>query len=401
MEKNSTSNHSPVHSRLLLLALALSSFSVCIVTVAFQVLMVDVASSFQIQVGTASMVASVGSVSGITFGLLMAVVSMRYDHKLLLLAGLVCNVCAALGYFLAPTFTWLLAANIAVGAGLSIVTAMAYSLIGEFYPLERRGRAIGIMVASTTLSFVIGSSLVGVLSSFYDWRLVTLILSLPVALTCLILSVMFVPRGSKAKSLVEREPFSVGYKAAFSSTSGVAALSVTVFLFCEGAIGYYSVSFFREQFAVSVAWGSTYFLIANIISAVGGVIAGLLVNKVGRKRLGTLTLIVACILTLTFTLIPTPELSGFLSVLRYFFSAMAMTAGGSLIIEQLPKFRSTVMSLNAAFMNVGMLVASLLGGFTLNSFGYQALGLILGGLGLLGTIVWITLVKDPVKQGNI
>jgi predicted MFS family arabinose efflux permease len=360
--------------------------------------MVDVASSFQIQVGTASMVASVGSVSGITFGLLMAVVSMRYDHKLLLLAGLVCNVCAALGYFLAPTFTWLLASNIAVGAGLSMVTAMAYSLIGEFYPLERRGRAIGIMVASTTLSFVIGSSLVGILSSFYDWRLVTLILSLPVALTCLVFSVLFVPRGSKAKSLLERVPFSVGCKAAFSSTSGIAALSVTIFLFCEGAIGYYSVSFFREQFGVSVAWSSTYFLIANIISAVGGVVAGLLVNRVGRKRLGTLTLIVACILTLTFTLIPTAEFSGVLSVLRYFFSAMAMTAGGSLIIEQLPKFRSTVVSLNAAFMNVGMLVASLLGGFTLNSFGYQALGLVLGSLGVVGALVWVGLVKDPCKK---
>jgi predicted MFS family arabinose efflux permease len=362
--------------------------------------MVDVASSFQIQVGTASMVASVGSVSGITFGLLMAVVSMRYDHKLLLLAGLVCNVLAALGYFLAPTFTWLLVSNIAVGASLSIVTAMAYSLIGEFYPLERRGRAIGIMVACTTLSFVIGSSLTGVLSSYYDWRLVTIILSLPVASACLVLCALFVPRGSKAKSLLEREPFSVGCKQAFSSTSGVAALSVTVFLFCEGAIGYYSVSFFREQFAVSVAWGSTYFLIANIISAIGGVVAGLLVNRVGRKRLGTITLIVACVLTLSFTVMPTPESSGFLSVLRYFFSAMAMTAGGSLIIEQLPKFRSTVMSLNAAFMNVGMLVASLLGGITLNSFGYQVLGLVLGGLGLVGTVVWVALVKDPVK-GNI
>ena len=80
---------------------------------------------------------------------------------------------------------------------------------------------------------------------------------------------------------------------------------------------------------------------------------------------------------------------------------MAMTAGGSLIIEQLPKFRSTVVSLNAAFMNVGMLVASLLGGFTLNSFGYQALCMVLGALGLVGTVVWIGLVKDPVKQGNI
>lgn len=54
--------------------------------------MVDVAASFQVQVGTASMVASVGSISGITFGLLMAIVSIRYNHKKLLLAGIACNI---------------------------------------------------------------------------------------------------------------------------------------------------------------------------------------------------------------------------------------------------------------------------------------------------------------------
>jgi predicted MFS family arabinose efflux permease len=67
--------------------------------------MVDVAASFQVQVGTASMVASVGSISGITFGLLMAIVSIRYNHKKLLLAGIACNILAALGYYLAPTFS--------------------------------------------------------------------------------------------------------------------------------------------------------------------------------------------------------------------------------------------------------------------------------------------------------
>ncbi|HSV49168.1 MAG TPA: MFS transporter, partial [Candidatus Acidoferrales bacterium] len=394
MEKNNL-NTCPVHNRLLLLSLALSSLSVCLVTVAFQVLMVDVAASFQVQVGTASMVAAVGSISGIIVGLLLAVVSIRYDHKLLLLLGLVCNVFAALGYFFAPTFQWLLVSNIAVGAGLAIVGAMTYSIIGDVYPLDKRGSAVGVMVAATTLSFVIGSPLVGVLSTFYDWRMVTIILSLPVVFTCLILATLFIPRNTSPKQLIQKEPFSVGYKQAFSSVSGVAALSVTMFMFIEGAVGYYSVSFFREQFGVSVAWGSTYFLIANIVAAVGGAIAGLMVHRIGRKKLGTMTLIVACALTLGFTLMPTAELSGSLSVLRYFFSAMAMTAGGSLIIEQLPKFRSTLMSLNTAFMNIGMLVASLVGGFTLNSFGYQALGLVLGGLGLLGTIIWIALVRDP------
>jgi predicted MFS family arabinose efflux permease len=166
-------------------------------------------------------------------------------------------------------------------------------------------------------------------------------------------------------------------------------------MFCEGAIGYYSVSFLREHFSVSIALGSTYFLVANIVAAVGGAVSGLMVNKVGRKKLGTIALIVACILTLGFTLMPTVELSIAVSILRYWFGAMAATAGGSLIIEQLPRFRSTMSSLNAAFMNVGMLLASIIGGLTLNNFGYQALGLVLGGLGVLGAVVWVALVKEP------
>ncbi len=54
-----------------------------------------------------------------------------------------------------------------------------------------------------------------------------------------------------------------------------------------------------------------------------------------------------------------------------------------------------MMSLNTAFMNVGMLLASLIAGFMLNSYGYQAVGLVLGSLGILGAVVWIALVKEP------
>ena len=79
---------------------------------------------------------------------------------------------------------------------------------------------------------------------------------------------------------------------------------------------------------------------------------------------------------------------------------MTFTAGGALIIEQLPKFRSTMMSLNTAFMNVGMLLASLIAGVLLNTYGYQAVGVVLGSLGILGAVVWIAFVKEPVKTSN-
>jgi len=360
--------------------------------------MVDVAASFQVQVGTAGMAASVGSISGMTFGLLLAVVSLRYSHKLLLLGGLVGTILGALGYYFAPTFPLLLASNIGVGAGIAIVSAMAYTIIGDVFPLQKRGRAVGTIVAFGTLAFVVGSPATGLLATYMDWRTVTIALTLPVAFASLVSAVFVVPKKQQTTTLPEREPFSLGCKQAFSRVSAVAALSVTMFLFIEGSIGYYSVSFFREQFDLSIAWGSSFILFGSLAGAVGGAAAGLLVNRVGRKNLGTLTFLLASMLTLVFTLMPTVELSGLVGLLRYWFAAMAATAGGSLILEQLPKFRGTMMSLNTAFMNVGMLVASLIGGSVLNSYGFQALGLLLGSLGLLGAVVWIALVKEPCKK---
>ena len=383
------------YSRLLLPVLALSALSTWLITVTFQLLMVDIAHSFQIQVGTASMTASVGSISGVVFGLLMAVLCVRYNHKLFLLIGLACTSIATLGYYFAPNFNVLLAANIGVGAGIAMVTAMAYSIIGDVYPLEKRGKAVGVMVAAITLAYLVGGPATALIATFGDWRTATILLSLPFSLVSLTLAAIVIPNRLKTIPSLPKEPFFLGCKQAFSNLSTIAALSVTVLMLCEGAIAYYSVSFFREQFGMTVAWGSTFVLVGSLVGAIGGFVAGLLVNMMGRKRLGTVACVVTGVLTLVFMFMPTAELSAAVSILRYWFAAMTLSAGGSLIIEQLPKFRSTMMSLNTAFMNVGMLLSSLIAGFMLNSYGYQAVGLVLGSLGILGAVVWIALVKEP------
>ncbi len=386
-----------VHRRLFLPALGLAVFSVWLITVTFQLLLIDIAHTFQVQVGTASLVAAVGSISGIAAGLIMAVLSVRFNHKLFLLIGLLCTSLSAVAFFFAPNYDLLLIPNIGVGTGIALATSMAYSLIGEFYPLEKRGRAIGWIVASTTLAYVIGAPLIGIIASIGSWRSVMIWLALPLALASLILSFIVIPNKSNINSQLVKEPFFAGCKQAFSNTSAVAILFVTMFSMAEGSIGFYAISFFRSQFAVSITVGSIIIVVGNILAAIGGVVAGLLVNRVGRKPLGTVTCLAAALLTLSFTFVPNFPLSWGLSALRFWFSGMSFTAGGSLVIEQLPKFRATMMSLNTAFMNLGMLLASIAGGIALDIYNYQTLALILGGLGVVGTVMWVTVVRDPCK----
>ncbi len=386
------------HGKLFLLALGTAVFASWLVTVTFELNLIDIAHSFHVQVGTAGFTAAVGSISGIAAGLLLSVLSVRVNHKLLLMTGLGCTCLAAIGFFLAPTFDLLLIPNIAVGSGIAMATAMAYSLIGDFYPLEKRGKAIGWIVAATALTYIIGTPIIGAIASVSDWKATMIWFSLPVSLAGLLLAFVAIPNKTNQILPTFNEPFFEGCKQAVMNRSAVAALFVTMFSMAEGSIAFYAVSFFRTQFSISVGLGSLVILVGNVLSATGGVVAGLFVNRVGRKKLGTLTCLLAALLTLTFSFMPTFELSWVLNALRFCFAGMSFTAGGSLVIEQLPKFRSTMMSLNTTFMNLGMLLASLAGGVALNLYGYQSLALILGGLGVLGSVIWITLVNEPCKK---
>lgn len=386
-----------VRRALFLPALALAVFSAWLITVPFGLLLINIAQTFHVQVGTAGLVAAVGSISGIAAGLLLSALSVRFNHKLLLTIGLVCTCLAAMGFFFAPTFYLLLVPNIAVGAGIAMATSMAYSLIGEFYPLEKRGRAIGWIVASISLTYIIGTPIIGLIASVSNWRSVMLWFELPVTLVSLILALIVVPNKSNENLAAKAEPFLAGCRQAISNRSAVAALFVTMFIMTEGSIAFYAVSFFRSQFGISIALGSIVIIVGNLLSAAGGVVAGLFVNRTGRKPMGTVACLLAASLTLSFTFMPTFSLSWGLNALRFWFAGMSLTAGGSLVIEQLPRFRGTMMSLNTAFMNLGMLMASIAGGIALDYYSYQTLALILGGLGVLGTVIWIFLVKDPCK----
>jgi DHA1 family inner membrane transport protein len=386
------------NSRFLLPVLGASVFSVWLITVTFQLLLIDIAQTFHVLVGTASLVAAVGSISGIATGLLLSVLSVRFNHKLFLMIGLGCTCLAALGFFLASSFILVLIPNIGVGAGIAIVTSMAYALTGDYYPLEKRGKAVGGIVAATALAYVIGAPLIGLIASVGTWRTVMIWLTLPVSLACLLLVFLIVPKKPRIHQLSEKEPFLAGCKQAVANRSILASLSVTALSMAEGGIGFYAISFFRSQFSITITSGSIIILIGNILSAIAGAIAGVLVNRVGRKNLGTSTLLISALLTLSFSFMPTFTLSWVLSVLRFLFSSMAFTAGGSLVIEQLPKFRATMMSLNTAAMNLGILLASVVGGAILNLFNYQTMALTLGGFGVLGLILWVSMVKDPTKN---
>ncbi len=50
------------------------------------------------------------------------------------------------------------------GAGYALVNPMTFTFVGEYLPLKKRARAIGLIVASGALVYVVGAPVIAALS---------------------------------------------------------------------------------------------------------------------------------------------------------------------------------------------------------------------------------------------
>jgi MFS transporter, DHA1 family, inner membrane transport protein len=381
--------------KLFIPALAFAVFATTIIDVAAPLLLTDIAKTFQVQVGSAGIIRSSSAIAGVIFGLLMAVFSVRFKHKSLLLLGLACECLAGIGSFLAPTFAFMNIAHFFDGVGSVIVAAMAYSLIGECLPPEKRGSAIGWIVAAGSFGFIIGAPIIGLISNFAQWRSVMLWFVFPVSAASLVFTYFVISSKTSESTPTVRPPLLEGCKQTLSNISVLACLVGTLLFSAAGAMAVFLVSFWKYQFAINTSLGALTILINSTVGALGGIVAGRLLNRTGRKLVGVTAGLAESLLIIFMVLMPTFSLSWGLSAVRIWCFSFAITAFTSLSLEQVPKFRSTMMSLSGAFTGLGTLLGITIGGLTLDTFNYQTMGLVLGISGIASITIIAFLANDP------
>jgi len=384
--------------RLFLPVLALAVFSTVVIDIVLPLLLTDIAKSFQVTVGTASTIASFSSIIGVIIGLFMALLSVRFKHKYLLLIGVLCICISALGSFLAPSLFAMQIFNSLNAVGSVMVAALAYSILGDFYPIEKKGKAIGWMVAAGFLGFIVGSPMAGIIAPIGGWRSVMLWFILPVSLVCLFLALLVLPSKPIENRHVVRTPIFAGYRQALSNKSAAACLVGVMFIAGTATITFFVISFWKTQFAMDTSTGAVLTMINASSAALGGIFAGRIVNRTGPKTLGVTTGLVTSTLVVLTVLMPTLLSSWVVSVVRVWFYGMLVASLATLTLEQIPKFRGTMMSLRAAFGGAGSFLGVTLGGISLNMYNYQILGIVLGVLGMASITVILLFAKDPYKN---
>jgi predicted MFS family arabinose efflux permease len=212
----------------------------------------------------------------------------------------------------------------------------------------------------------------------------------------LLLALKNIPSKEVTKTTSGATDIMVGFKAMLSNRSAVACVIGTALgLATWNFYLTYGASFWRQRYLVSTGFVS----IATIFQAfgyiLGSLMGGRVVKRFGMKPLVVLT---ALLLGLATMIVTYPQIFWYsyaISIVASLCAGMMITSFTSLTLEQIPRFRGTMMSASSAAISLGQLICASFGGFLLLQYGYNVLGVGLGVAGIISALTVYMLTVDP------
>ncbi|MFX0200067.1 MAG: MFS transporter [Candidatus Hodarchaeota archaeon] len=387
--------------RFLLPSLVISYFATMPPGILVSLLLIEIGHTFDRSVGATGQIQTISAFVGAITAVFMGVWSVRFPHRSLLLLGLLGISLSSVGCFLSLNFTMMLITFSISGLGLAMVEPMVFTLVGENFQLKQRGRAIGWLMTTAALAYLISAPFIGFIASlkFDGWRWAFLGFVLPIPLLSFVIAAKGVPSPTQSPTTMKNQGmYWEGYKEVIFNRSATSCLVGSV-LRVAGfqAILLYGVAFLRERFLITIRFASIIIIVGALCFIIGSQVSGHVINRLGMKPVTILTAIGAGIFTITQMNVPNFGLAVTFRFLAGMSFGLLATVANSLSLEQIPSFRGTMMSLNSASTWMGSALGASVGGLALNFFDYNGVGIALGTMVIAAAIIYYLLVSDPTR----
>jgi predicted MFS family arabinose efflux permease len=386
------------------LSLMFANFSTNMMDFLMSIFLVDVAlvllgSASTSNVAFVSQLITISNIASLAVGLLLSAICIRVRYKTLLMAGLLCVSIGSIGCSIAPDIIMLHIFYPLDGVGTILIGSMAYAIAGQHLPINKRGKAIGFIIAGSPISGLVGSF---VIEYFFGtssgWRGFMLLYVLPVSILAFVLIFFSVPSKHTAEQTINKVAYKEKLSQIFFKKNIIACLMGNLFRYIGSVWAIFGIAFVRTKFDLTAYTGAGIVLAGNIGLILGMVLAGHLVDRVGRKRL----VIASTFLTGCMFLIYVSSGNLYVATLLWTISGLlgglSFSSDINFTLEQTSMERGTLMSINSSFMYLGVAIGSFIGGNVLSRFNYETVALTFAFFIFVAVIIFLTLTKEPCQD---
>ncbi len=347
---------------------------------------------FGVSVGTFSLLVSVYAISAALCGIGMGGIIDRFNRRRLFFVVLGIFATATLACVIVPSFIFLILARALAGASGGLLGVMVKTLVADAIPPERRGLAMGQVMLGFAAASIFGvpvSLSIAASAGIYSWRAAFLFVVL-CTIVVLFLARRFLPQ------LTQRDVHSRSALAQFwMILSEPRHRAPFLFSACVILGAFTVIPFIALYMAKNVGIDTDHlayiYLFGGIASLLVSRTIGRLADRVGVRKVFTISALLSIIPLLLITHLPAVPIWMALTLTTLFFVAMSgrmVPAQTLLSLVPHAAMRGGFMSVQTSIEQVSMGLASLLAGAIVHqdamghlenysSAGYVAIGFLL------------------------
>jgi predicted MFS family arabinose efflux permease len=314
----------------------------------------------------------------VTVGVFALVVGPVSDHvgrhRVLLVGSAFMSLALAL-HWLADSFATLVAVRALAGVAGGVLNGAAVAYVGDYFPSERRGWANGWVFSGFAAGQIAGIPLGSILAADFGFRAPFVAFAALLAVeTLLVWRLLPVPRVALSTGRLSVGSALSGYAALLRRPEIAAASVVFVVMFGGNALyTTYLPTWLESSVGLTAGAVGGMFLAGGVANVVAGPRAGVLSDRVGRKRV-----IVAASVGVAVVMAATPfVVGGIFAAYAVFFLAMGLFASRATPFQTLltelvdGDRRGSLMSLTVGVGQVGSGLGGAVAGVAFVSVGYR------------------------------
>ncbi len=310
---------------------------------------------FHISTQQFALIVSAYSYAAFTSGIISAFVIDNFDRKKSLLFGYSGFVIGTLLCGLAPNYQFLIAARILAGLFGGLIGAQVLSIVADTFPYEKRGRAMGYLMAAFSVASVLGVPISLYIANLISWHAPFIMVAV-MGFLLIPLTLKFIPPMRSHLEHRKHQKSSAAFSVVFSRKSALIAISLSSLMF----FGHFLIILFINPFMeFNVGFTKNQIPLTYVVGGMATLFSAPFFGKLADRK-GKLKIFTLCsLLTLPFvyfiTNMPAIPFYYVLIITGFWFivangRAVAAQAMISNVVEA--RYRGSFMSINSSLQQL-------------------------------------------------